>query len=258
MVLGNGQVLNPMPPVKLQSQVLEPVSEYKYLGIVLNNQLNWDNHWHHIQRKTSGIPYLLKRMKYLGFKKEILITVYRSHALSHFIYGAPLLSSPGHQVRHEIDAFHRRILGIINIDQLEATTKYNILEMEALIDDTCTKLLKRIIMDPTHPITSSMSFTTSKRGVKKPKPNVAKSSKYANSFVQKYARTLRDGATNLYICNQLYHKSNITRCIPPARLTPASPVLTTTRNKARKDCPTCNKSFIRLDRHKCKAVLQPS
>ena len=90
MTIGNGTIINPMPSLYLNDHALESVNTYKYLGIEINAQLEWDRQWQLVQRKTSTVPYLIKRLKHLGFRQEILVNVYRSHALSHFAYSASL------------------------------------------------------------------------------------------------------------------------------------------------------------------------
>ena len=43
MTIGNGTIINPMPPLYLNGHALEAVNNYKYLGIEINAQLEWDN-----------------------------------------------------------------------------------------------------------------------------------------------------------------------------------------------------------------------
>ena len=93
--------------------------------------------------------------------------------------------------------FHNRILRILNIKPEEAA-KHKVQDIHDLIDATCCKLLKRIIAEPEHPPTAKLHRTTRTRSSIGYKPSVAKTKLYANSFVQKYLRFLRDGAANLY------------------------------------------------------------
>ena len=94
---------------------LEIVSAYKYLGIELNNSLNWDHQWTRVQKITSSTPYLIGRLKCCGFRTELLVNTYRSFGLSHFTYSAPLLTSTSTKAKDEMRSYHRRILNIIGI-----------------------------------------------------------------------------------------------------------------------------------------------
>ena len=75
---------NPIAPISLHKQVLELADTYKYLGIRLNSQLNWDKQWVNVRSKIRSLTFLLKKLKRLGFKEFILKTIYQSLGLSHF------------------------------------------------------------------------------------------------------------------------------------------------------------------------------
>jgi len=138
-------------------------------------------------------------MRRLGFKQEVLINVYRSLALSHFTYSAPLLTSASERAKVEMEHFQSRILATIGASEEEASRKYNIMSVKDLIDNTCKKLLKRILADEKHPLTTRIPRVKRDTRQKfKFRPSKAKKKIYANSFVQKYLRTLRDGWSDLY------------------------------------------------------------
>ena len=126
----------------------------------------------------SSIPYLLKRLRQLGFSQKIRTTVYKSMGLSHIIYSAPLLTSVNSDTKDEISSFHNRILRILNIKPEEAA-EHKIQDIHDLIDATCCKLLKRIIAEPEHQLTAKLHRTTRTRSSIGYKPNVAKTKLYA-------------------------------------------------------------------------------
>ena len=97
----------PDQQIMIKGEPLEEVTSYKYLGIELNNKLNWDQQWTRVKNITSSVPYLIKRLKQQGWPEPILITIYRSHALSHFIYSAPTLTSASLSAKHEMERFQK-------------------------------------------------------------------------------------------------------------------------------------------------------
>ena len=126
-------------PIMINGEPLVEVNSYKYLGVELNNKLNWDQQWTRVKSITSSVPFLIKRLKQQGWPEQILITIYRSHALSHFIYSAPTLTSASMRAKNEMDRFQKRILRIINISPSRAEIKYGIGTISSLIDDISPK-----------------------------------------------------------------------------------------------------------------------
>ena len=78
-----GKQSKPTQLVTLKGQPLEEVTWYKYLGIEINNKLDWNQQWERVHQQIKSVQYLLKRLKFLGFREELLITAYRSYAISH-------------------------------------------------------------------------------------------------------------------------------------------------------------------------------
>ena len=72
--------------LKIQNQNLERVKEYKYLGVIFDEKLNWKAHISHLTNKLSkvaGIFYKLRKI----VNKNTLIQVYYALVHSHLIYG---------------------------------------------------------------------------------------------------------------------------------------------------------------------------
>ena len=74
----------PIPSTILENGPIDEVYSYKYLGININNDLDWYQQWEHVYAKVKSVPYLLRQLRQLGFREPILINVYRSYVLSHF------------------------------------------------------------------------------------------------------------------------------------------------------------------------------
>ena len=79
--------------ITLYNHPIEKVGNYKYLEVLINENLKHDIHWDKMSKSTNSQIYLLKQLEQLKFKEKTLINVYRSLTLSHFNYSAPLLIS---------------------------------------------------------------------------------------------------------------------------------------------------------------------
>jgi hypothetical protein len=186
------------PFVSLNNQELEQVSSYKYLGVELNKDLDWNQQWRRVQSLTSSVPFLVKQLKRLGFEERILINVYRSLVLSHFNYSSPVLASTSAADKHDMQSFQKRILRIIGIKQEAAKEKYNIELVEKHIEQAALKKLQKVLADPKHQLTVKLSSINTRTGELKFNIAPAHTEKYNNSIIPKCLRILRDGTANMY------------------------------------------------------------
>jgi hypothetical protein len=89
----SGTLKQATPDIKLDGQTLEVVSSYRYLGIDLNEKLQWDQQWSRVQFQISSYPYLVKQLKRNGFKENILVNTNKSFFFSHLNYSSPALAA---------------------------------------------------------------------------------------------------------------------------------------------------------------------
>lgn len=67
----------PSVNVVLNHQPLKETTDYKYLGLHLNNRMSCDNHWVTLSRKLCSNLFLFKQMKRLGFNVEQIVNSYK-------------------------------------------------------------------------------------------------------------------------------------------------------------------------------------
>jgi hypothetical protein len=229
------------PSITINKQQLDVVNTYKYLGILLSHDLDWKDQSHRVQNIISSVPHLIKQLKRVGFREEILITVYRSLALSHINYSAPILTSVNKETTAQLETYQNRILRIIGITLEQANEKYKLPSIATSIDTTCNNLLKRILAEETHPLTLKLpknEYTHNKNTIFR--TSVAKTTAYANSFVQKHLKIIRDGTANLYFQKNTVESANI-----ESKQTTNNQ----TQQKTKTVCPYCNSSFIVIKTH---------
>ena len=188
-------------PIKfeLSGNCLEQVNNYKYLGVILNYNMDYDEQWDKVSKTTNKQIYLFKQLRKMGFKEEILINVYQAFNLSLYSYSAPLLISTSRQANLEMQKQQKRFLNIIGISEERALKEYQIEPIEKYIQQKCSTIVEKILKDPNHPITTNVpqKGKVNTRSFKY-QPNVAKTLKYQNSCLQQTLRLLRDGYTNKY------------------------------------------------------------
>jgi hypothetical protein len=156
---------------------LKRVDKYDYLGVVLNNDMNYDAQWEVTSSKTNHHIYLLKELRRMGFTEDKLVCIYKSLTLGQYIYGAPLLASASTRAKKEMQAQQRRFLNVIGLSTERALHVHNIKPMEDFLNEQCVNIVQRVLKDPNHPITTSIHRK-----------------KYNNNIiVQKSLRIIRDG-----------------------------------------------------------------
>ena len=146
------------------------------------------------------VPYLLKQLKLNGFREEILVTVYRSHVLSHIGYGSPVFISATAAILDEMERAQTRAFNIIGISEQVALDKYSIGTVRQFIEHTCVNTIKRMMANPHHQLAEKLAFEPVRetRAAFRFRLPVARTEAYNNSIVPWCVRVLRDGKATLY------------------------------------------------------------
>jgi len=82
----------PTPKVKIGGIEIERVTSFNFLGIVVDEKLNWSPHINVISTKISRAIGILNQLKHV-FPHHILVTLYHSLIASHASYGLLLWNS---------------------------------------------------------------------------------------------------------------------------------------------------------------------
>jgi hypothetical protein len=150
----------------LNNQTLEQVTNYKYLGAIINEELDSDEQGNSTSKKTNCHIYLIKTLKSMGFKEEILVNIYQSNALSQYLYAAPLLISARKTAKEEMTKQQIRFFNIIGITAERALSQYNIPTIESYIDQQCVAVTERILKGPNNPITRAQTSQKSQHNTR--------------------------------------------------------------------------------------------
>ena len=74
------------PQLKINNTVTKEVDEIKFLGVILDKKLSFDNHINYLCKKLSCCIGTLKRMRHF-MPEELKLTLYHTIFESHLVYG---------------------------------------------------------------------------------------------------------------------------------------------------------------------------
>jgi hypothetical protein len=249
VVFTPGKDADQPPKLYLSGEELEVVDSYCYLGIDINNKLDWSQQWNRILKKTNSVPFLIKQLKRLGFKKDILTTVYKSLFISHLDYNSPVLISTTLETKAQINRVQARILKIIGIKRTESLEKFKIEDPIERIEKMSLKKVSKLLADPQNALSKKYKNIDRTNSLFSFKTKKARTKIYNDSVVQKCIRTLRDDFDK-----QELYRLKIPRTIEKGQLE-------TNKAKVKAECPTCNKLFeakIGIKTHMRKCPNKPN
>ena len=84
------------PTLEIDNITLLPVESVKFLGLWLDQNLNWNNHVNKLITRLKRNMHLLRTPKHL-FNKKTLKLIYHAHIQSHIDYGLILWGSMSRQ-----------------------------------------------------------------------------------------------------------------------------------------------------------------
>ena len=77
-------------PIQLNGIVIDRVSSYKLLGVIISNDLSWNEHCDSIHKKATKRLFVLRTLKRVGLGTNDLVLVYCSISRSIFEYASPV------------------------------------------------------------------------------------------------------------------------------------------------------------------------
>jgi len=73
------------PSLKINDVYIERVTQFNFLGLIINSNLKWDNHVEHVSKKVSSVIGIMYRLKYI-YPQAALRMLYNALILPHFNY----------------------------------------------------------------------------------------------------------------------------------------------------------------------------
>ena len=105
---------NPQIQLCLNNQKLECVTEFKYLGLILDSKLTWKPHINYLKNETFSRVNLLKIIASSKFKTNanILLNIHKVIILAKIEYGSPIFATAAPSNLQLLDPIHHKCLRI--------------------------------------------------------------------------------------------------------------------------------------------------
>ena len=139
---------NEKVPILINGKDVEVVSEYKYLGCLISNDLKWESHLHCQIKKANSRMYLVRSLWKLNINSKILVLLYNSIVSSviSYVITTWFNACTDHQ-KKAIGKFKRRMCKLIRSDYTDSV------EIPQLVCETKSlSAVTRIMSDNTHPL----------------------------------------------------------------------------------------------------------
>jgi hypothetical protein len=98
--------------IKLHGQLIERKSNVRYLGLVIDERLDFSAHTDHITSKITPMIYALKRIRNFVDEKTLYM-LYFSHIFSHLIFMNPIWSVANLESTNRLYILQKKIIKII-------------------------------------------------------------------------------------------------------------------------------------------------
>ena len=121
--------------VKVDNVPLESCEIYKYLGVIIDNKLNWKAHMKHINSKIIMAWGALAKLRNRGIKIDVLKNVYHALVHSYIRYGILIWGTASQSVTNSLQTLMNKAIRIMtnapfgNIDLSPAYKQLEILQV---------------------------------------------------------------------------------------------------------------------------------
>ncbi|XP_078810605.1 uncharacterized protein LOC144994967 [Oryzias latipes] len=161
-------------PVNIQGSDIEVVDTFKYLGVHLNNRLDWSNNTDALYRRGQSGIHLLRRLRSFGVCRQLLRTFYDTVVASVVLYGVVCWAggSAGRSLKR-LNKLVRKAGSVLGCT-LES--------IEEVADRRMLAKLTSIMDNPSHPLHQTVEALTSSFSTRLLHPQ-CKKERYRRSFL---------------------------------------------------------------------------
>ena len=98
--------------IKLNDQLIERVSDFKYLGFWIDEELKFNRHIEHIKSKIIPMTYAIKRIRSF-IEQRTALQLYFAHIYSHLLYMSPFWSVASDNLINSVAVVQRKCLRFV-------------------------------------------------------------------------------------------------------------------------------------------------
>ena len=140
-------------PIVLGNNTVECVTTYKLLGIIISNDLKWNEHIDYISKKASKRLYSLRILKKVGVNREGILKVYLTTIRPILEYGMQVWQDIPEFLSNKLESIQKRALRIIYPchSYLDALNITNLSSLKERRTQLCRKYIQKISQND-HPI----------------------------------------------------------------------------------------------------------
>ena len=131
-------------PLYIKNECVDRVKSYKYLGVTIDDQLDWHEHLPNVYKKVNSRLYFLRKLKSFHVDNTLIKLFYKATIES--ITSFCLICWGGNSRKNEINKINRDII------KSEKICANSFLHLEEMYVYQCQTKLKNIIKDHTHPL----------------------------------------------------------------------------------------------------------
>ena len=153
-------------------ECVERVSDYKYLGVTVNEKLDWSVHAEKVMSKVNQRMYFVRKLNSFGIDSVLVSLFYRAAVQSLFSFC--VIAWGGNLCQKESERFDRVARRVSRMTAIYQDSFVEIFEKFAL------RKIESILKDSNHPFFQSISFSRRSNRIILMKAN---RERYRNSFL---------------------------------------------------------------------------
>ncbi len=98
--------------LKIKDSPVEQVSEHRVLGVIVDNNLQWQTHITHLSKRLSRNVYLLSQLQHF-ITDQAKILFFNAHIKSHIDYASVIWDGSSKNQIRKINSIHRRAIKLL-------------------------------------------------------------------------------------------------------------------------------------------------
>lgn len=168
--------------VVIHDQNITQTQTYKYLGVYIDSSLTWKTHTEWVCTRLHQRLYFLRRLRFYGVNKKIMMLFYKAVLESIVKYGVTVwFGNLSIQLKSKLS--HLVLTALKTVGNEES------LNLQQLFENSTLNQVQKIVGDQTHFLHSKYELLPSGRRYRVP---LCKLNRYKNSFVPVSTRMLNN------------------------------------------------------------------